>query len=258
MSNDIPIEVQEEIMKRLPVKSLIQFRSICKAWKSLIDGSDFIKNYSGQQQHLLLGYSGYYDERKYVSVVDNDSFPQQKVYLALPNMLKYFKMIGGSHGLFCLYGKDLDDKRSRAILWNPLLRKVVVVVVPNGIDETKIGFGVCRETMDPKILKITQIERWRDVESLRCIRWQVEVFTLSTGWRRPYSTSLPRTSINFFSLHVAVNGRLYWLAADRIATDGGFRIYKLIISFNLTSEEFGEINLPATLAIQSLSKFIHV
>ncbi|KAF5803868.1 putative F-box domain-containing protein [Helianthus annuus] len=149
MSNDIPIEIQEEIMKRLPVKSLIQFRSVCKAWKSLIDGSDFIKHYSGQQQHLLLGYSGYYPERKYVSVVDNDSFPQQKVYLALPNMLKYFKMIGGSHGL---YGKDGDDKRSRAILWNPLIRKVVVVVVPTRMDETKIGFGVCSETMDPKIL----------------------------------------------------------------------------------------------------------
>ncbi|MFS8020047.1 putative F-box associated interaction domain-containing protein [Helianthus anomalus] len=223
MSNDIPIEVQEEIMKRLPVKS-------------------------GQQQHLLLGYlgysgySGYSNERKYVSFVDNDSFPQQIVYLALPNMLHYFNMIGGSHGLFCLYGKHRDNKQSRAILWNPLLRKVVVVVVPNGIDETKIGFGVCRETKDPKILKITPIiKRWRDIESLRCIPWQVEVFTLSTGWRRPYSTCLPRTSIDFVSLQVAVNGCLYWLVADKIArTDSGIRISLLIISFNLTSEEFGE------------------
>ena len=38
MSNYIPIDIQVEIMKRLPIKSLREFRCVSKQWKSLIDG----------------------------------------------------------------------------------------------------------------------------------------------------------------------------------------------------------------------------
>ncbi|KAI3794802.1 hypothetical protein L1987_37441 [Smallanthus sonchifolius] len=37
---NIPFEIQVEIMKNLPVKSLIQFRSISKAWQPFNDSSD--------------------------------------------------------------------------------------------------------------------------------------------------------------------------------------------------------------------------
>ncbi|GKC32224.1 putative F-box domain-containing protein [Tanacetum coccineum] len=33
----IPFKIQEEIMKRLPIKSLARFRTVSKSWKSLID-----------------------------------------------------------------------------------------------------------------------------------------------------------------------------------------------------------------------------
>ncbi|KAM0045019.1 putative F-box domain-containing protein [Helianthus debilis subsp. tardiflorus] len=58
MSADIPFEIQEEIIKRVvPVKSLIQFRSVSKQWKSLIDSSEFITRHSlhpAKPHHLLL------------------------------------------------------------------------------------------------------------------------------------------------------------------------------------------------------------
>uniref|UniRef100_A0A251U1I1 Putative F-box domain-containing protein n=1 Tax=Helianthus annuus TaxID=4232 RepID=A0A251U1I1_HELAN len=53
MSDNIPFELQSEIMKRLPAESLIRFRSVCKSWKSLIHSSDFIAGYRGQQ-HLIV------------------------------------------------------------------------------------------------------------------------------------------------------------------------------------------------------------
>ncbi|KAI3745872.1 hypothetical protein L6452_08283 [Arctium lappa] len=55
----LALDIQLEIIKRLPVKSLIQFRSVCKAWKSFIDSSQFIAGYSvphTQPQHLLIKY----------------------------------------------------------------------------------------------------------------------------------------------------------------------------------------------------------
>ncbi|GJT04695.1 phospholipase-like protein [Tanacetum coccineum] len=41
----IPFEMQIEIMNRLPVKSLLQFRTISKSWKSCIDSSAFFFKY---------------------------------------------------------------------------------------------------------------------------------------------------------------------------------------------------------------------
>jgi hypothetical protein len=56
MSDNIPFEIQQEIMRRLPVKSLIQFRSVSKSWKSLIDSSTFIADYQHTKlhQHILV------------------------------------------------------------------------------------------------------------------------------------------------------------------------------------------------------------
>ncbi|GJX39682.1 F-box domain containing protein [Tanacetum coccineum] len=41
----IPFEIQIEIMKRLPVKSLLQFRTVSNSWKSCIDSATFFFNY---------------------------------------------------------------------------------------------------------------------------------------------------------------------------------------------------------------------
>ncbi|KAI3776462.1 hypothetical protein L1987_46247 [Smallanthus sonchifolius] len=166
MSDNTPLEIQEEIMKRLPVKSLIQFRCVSKTWKSLIDSSDFIANYT-HMQHLLVTY----------------------------------------------------------------------------------GFGVCPVTNDPKIVKITYIDNWVDIKSKACIPWRVEVFSLSTGaWRSAYTTNLPRKLIHFYLFSVDIDGIIYWLTEDRISIDGGFKYYSMITSFDMTSEEFGEVYLPDTLA----------
>ncbi|KAF5777464.1 putative F-box domain-containing protein [Helianthus annuus] len=82
MSDNIPFEIQSEIIKRLPVKSLIQFRTVSKPWKSLIDSSPFINKYSSQHTHtqrLLITYDDPVDSATtYVSIADDDTFPQQK------------------------------------------------------------------------------------------------------------------------------------------------------------------------------------
>ncbi|KAI3725462.1 hypothetical protein L1987_65250 [Smallanthus sonchifolius] len=253
MSDNIPFEIQAEIIKRLPVKSLMQFRSVSKAWKSLIDSYHFIAHYSPQPQHLLVTYEDPADHKqKYVSIADDDN---QKLFLTIPllvNMLMCCSIIGFSHGLFCLYGifpKGNGDPISRihmAVIWNLSIRKAVPVVVPNvafGDYETVIGFGVCGATSDPKIVKVTYIKRRSRLEG---IPWQVEVFTLTKGvWRSSYGSNLSCKSIQFDSLQVALNGFLYWIADDMISMD---RSYNLIISFDITSEEFRKVNLPDSLA----------
>ncbi|KAI3776451.1 hypothetical protein L1987_46236 [Smallanthus sonchifolius] len=178
-------------------------------------------------------------------------------------MLKYSSIIGSSHGLLCLHSCYLQSHdgvirgRGMAVIWNISTRKAVAVVMPNvphiEMCATTLGFGVCSETTDIKIVKITHKIRNDYIGSRTCNPWQVEVFTLSIGaWRSSYTTNLPCKSIKFYSLQVVVDGFLYWLATERIAMDGGLRPYNLIISFDITSEEFGEVKLPGSLALLSI------
>ncbi|KAK1413545.1 hypothetical protein QVD17_35320 [Tagetes erecta] len=263
-----------EIMNRLPIKSILQFRTVSKTCKSMIDNSAFRAHYHTHQQHLLVAYDDLFDKYNYnyVSITDDDddeTFPQQYDYPTVPmlvNMLQHPIVIASSRGLVCLFGvrpknrKDSCCMRNIAVLWNPSIRRVIPVFVPNvvyGMYHTFIGFGVCRATAEPKIVKITYIEKESDIERISSIPLQVEVFTLSTGvWRRPYN-NLPRKSTRFvwICMQVVVDGFMYWRATDRVKTDGGYTSYSLIISFDITTEEFGEVNLPDTLAHASVCNF---
>ncbi|KAJ0693577.1 putative F-box domain-containing protein [Helianthus annuus] len=254
MSEHIPLAIQSEIMNRLPVKSLLQFRSICKPWKYLIESSDFIAHYSSQQQHLLVTYLHLDDNRQeYVSFVDDDddSFPQHRVSVTLPpffKMLKYHVIIGSSHGLICLWG--VYSPGVSAVIWNPSIRKAVYAVVPYMTYEEQyrsaLGFGVCRKTTDAKIVIITRPQS--SIIDMKSVDpWLVEVFTLSTrAWRSPYSGNFPSKSIKYIEFPVVVDRLAH---RDSITVDDGkFTTYRLIISFDMTSEEFGEVNLPDRLA----------
>ncbi|KAF5762783.1 putative F-box domain-containing protein [Helianthus annuus] len=247
MSDNVPFEIQEEIIKRLPVKSLIRFRSVSKSWKSLIDSSDFITHYRSQRQHLLVYNYQSVDNRNCVSIVDDYTFPQHSVSVTLPlfvKMLRRYRKIGSSHGLLCLY------REGEVVIWNPLITKAVVVNVPNNDEmfNTELGFGVCRETRDPKIVKIRYMDRFTDMEGVSSIPWQVEIFTVSTGEWRSLSSNLPRKSIVFgyrqIEDGVCVDGVYYWLATDRSTVDDATEAYTMIMSFDMTSEEFREVNLP--------------
>lgn len=146
MADNIPFEIQTEIMKRLPIKSLIRFKSVSKQWKSIIGSYKFIVDYHTDQQHLLISYVGPEDyEKKYFSIVDDDSFPQHTVSLTVPSNKT---IAGSSHGLFfwySFYGNQSDSGTDMAILWNPAIRKSVAFDVPNVLKdhyETILGFGV--------------------------------------------------------------------------------------------------------------------
>ncbi|GJT27355.1 transposase, MuDR, MULE transposase domain protein [Tanacetum coccineum] len=53
MSDNIPFDIQLAIMNRLPVKSLLQFRSVSKSWKYSIDCSDFVID---MPEEMLVGH----------------------------------------------------------------------------------------------------------------------------------------------------------------------------------------------------------
>lgn len=268
MSTYIPFDIQVQIIERLPVKSLIRFRSVCKAWKSLIDSSDFITGYSVphiQPQHLLMKYEvgdRQETEFKCVCFVDDDTFPQQTFAPTVPSLLEELylaRIIDSSHGVLCFYGfyhrkpGDLwpNSVTDMALLWNPSIRKSTAVVVPDVINpqfSSVLGFGVCPDTCDPMLVYIRFISIWWDPKRISYIPWQVLVFTLSSGEWTILCGNLPRKSIGFTWSSTVIGQFIYWFAYDRIDEDGGLGFRNLIMSFDMASDEFIEINLPDSLA----------
>ncbi|GJZ63504.1 F-box/kelch-repeat protein-like protein [Tanacetum coccineum] len=128
MSDVVPFEVQMEIVKRVDdVSSLIRFRSVSKEWKSFIDSRDFIADNDD-------GFALQHD------------FPP---FVVVPDLIQQLKrdkiVVGMSRGLFCMHGFDINSGRGTIVIWNPLIRKSVGILVPDHVPHTfdfdNYGFG---------------------------------------------------------------------------------------------------------------------
>ncbi|GJW47295.1 ribonuclease H-like domain-containing protein [Tanacetum coccineum] len=126
-----------------------------------------------------------------------------------------------------------------AIIWNPVVRKSVGIIIPiPKVGYIVVGFGVCPDTSDPKLVKIA-------VDKISSI-WEVEVFTLSTRvWKTVYMDAPFESCLRWFQ--VFVNGVIYFLADDGFYLVDGVRS-NFMISFDLKSEKFAEVFLPERLA----------
>ncbi|GJU83586.1 F-box protein-like protein [Tanacetum coccineum] len=269
MSDNIPYEIQLEIIKKVPeFKSLIRFRSVSKQWMSFIDSPEFIAFYGvrqSQPHRLLLRYKEIIDPRefKHISFVDDVTFPQQQQDFS-PNVsdlvkhLKYSKVIGSSCGLWCFH--NYSSITEMVVIWNPSIGKSVGIVVPRLLNNspispghmqfTTLGFGVCPSTYDPTIVRMSYIARVLYIGDTNNIPWEVEVLTLSSKtWKMIPSSNLPRESVRLISsTQVAIDRFIFWVAYDSVS-----QFKTLILSFDLITHEFKEVNLPDSLANRDIS-----
>nr|GEX99166.1 hypothetical protein [Tanacetum cinerariifolium] len=171
----------------------------------------------------------------YTSIIDDNTFPQQKFPLTAPeplSLLRYTTILGSVDGLLGFYGfyQDVDLETYMAVLWNPSLRKCVGIPIPNVLYSlygyTRIGFGVCPRTNDPKIVKI-------NVVKIPSICWEIQVFTLTSRVWKTVFTGAHFRSCTLMIGPVFVDGIIYWSTRD------GF-----IVSFDLKSDKFGEVSIP--------------
>ncbi|KAL4578976.1 hypothetical protein LXL04_015111 [Taraxacum kok-saghyz] len=85
--------IQEEIIRRLPVKPLVRFRTISKVWKSLIDNSEFIVAHIIRHTQQQIGEV-------------NDTIPQQTFVTTLPKFVKLPDVKKWSVALMGCFGQE--------------------------------------------------------------------------------------------------------------------------------------------------------
>ena len=153
VSDYLPEEVVLEILHRLPVKSLIQFRCVSKSWNSQITSSAFINSHLTQSlslpsnsNKLIVRHRVDSPYVKHYKLIDdnNDSFNQiQNIELPLmSHRIQHFMLIGSANGLFSLFEQE------RFVLWNPSIRKCITLPKPC----ITVGRITCRPTFgfDPR------------------------------------------------------------------------------------------------------------
>ncbi|THG07725.1 hypothetical protein TEA_026665 [Camellia sinensis var. sinensis] len=159
-------DVVIEILSRLPVKSLLRFKYVCRYWYTLIKSPDFISKHFNQENnngHLLVHH--------YISNIDRYAialFPDETLsgipplhekldHLQIPDCMG--DVVGPIDGMFLVYTWYSDG--DRMALWNPAMREfrrlnVLEPIFPPNFHAVVnvVGFGLDPLTRDYKIIWI--------------------------------------------------------------------------------------------------------
>ncbi|GJS95810.1 F-box domain containing protein [Tanacetum coccineum] len=237
-----------DIMNRLPVKSLLQFRVVSKQWKFSIDSFDFIRNYGCRERNTCcFNLSFRHNTQGYIH-----SFDENLGFRNFDSNLNVFslKPVASSEGVWCF--SFLEN--SFLLLWNPSIKKSVGISVPNYTlqpDSPKMifGFGICPVTLEPTILKINY-PLYTDGP------WYVSVSTLSSRtWYNLDYDCLPRPSIRIKrSGQAVIDGKIFWIGSEKFYNDDCIsnKIY-LIVSFDLVTHQFHVQDMPEQVGVGEFS-----
>lgn len=152
-----------EILKRLPVKSLLRCTCVQKSWYHLIKTPDFIN----------LHCNNYHDDNKLLLFWDVDNF--QLLYLRyddeqcqeffkfdLPPPLRYPSWLATSCGLICASDIFTGNRfRGDIYIWNPLIQKCRTLpvldlsLIPTTF-WTGLAFGYVPSINDYQVVRIIQ------------------------------------------------------------------------------------------------------
>ncbi|XP_057432923.1 F-box/kelch-repeat protein At3g23880-like [Lotus japonicus] len=205
----LPFEIMEEILCRLPVKSLAQFCCVCKSWNSLISDRKFTKKHLYRSSMNPTRHRLIFSPSRFLHFV-RTSFPhafisnhvtEDTVRLDHPLNNPYSDsiIVGSCDGILCITINPHD-----IVLWNPSIqksKKLPTLEEPSYIrdyfNHTVYGFGYDHVADNYKVIAVSPYV---------C---EAKIHTLGTdSWRRinnfPYFSSeesgkLVSSTLNWFS-----------------------------------------------------------
>lgn len=126
MSN-LPAELIDDILSRLPVKPLLRFQCVSKPWYALINRPDFIKKHlehsiqTNKERTLIVKERDSDWPLNYFSVrfhEDGRFGRAVKIHPPLHDPERCAQIAGYCNGLVCIH--DLDQE---IVIWNPSIKK---------------------------------------------------------------------------------------------------------------------------------------
>lgn len=237
----LPLNVLIDILSRLPIKTILSCRRVCKSWLRLISHPRFVELHLARSSTAILikTIPSVTDSRKitltHVEQRGRDPMRFDKLMFTpkinLPS--SKFGLVNSCNGLLCLSGVEKDDP-----IWvcNPILGEYITI--PPASEGRNlgsfIGLGFCPATKRYKLLQTFHPKvKWSGNDYL-----DAEIYHMDTGtWKSigyaPCALVVP--SFNSF-----LRGCLHWVPSSGSSPD-------YIFSFNFETEEFGSVAPPPCL-----------
>lgn len=272
----LPEDLVIQILLRLPIKSLMRFRCVCKFWYTLTRNHDFISDHfcftKKQSTGSLIRSKNNITRKLVLSCLDDETpvaFPSLTPEVDGMDWEGVAKILGPVNGIFCVFDE------TNIVLWNPATResKVLPPLIPPPnikLPILSVGFGLDSETNHPKVLrsvsdyedyerdlffvdlhkkvykpsssdsKMNEPKVLKDVMADDVYEKDlfVDIYTLTAGsWSDPFPVDLPARILGH--LNIYVNGASHWWAQIKDEQ-------KLaILSFHMTDEVFQIIPIPS-------------
>jgi len=256
MADDhLPPDILEEMFSRLPVQSLLRFRSTSKSLRSLIDSHNFIK------LHLknALNFNFFLLHNNDLYQLDFPNLTKSMIPLNHPfssnitpvtRNSSVMTLIGSCNGLLAISHGKITFKHpydaNEITFWNPTTRKHQIIPfhplpIPNLLKSNNIalcvhGFGFDPLTADYKLLRISFI-----ADLNYSFDPHVRLFSSKTNsWKIIHS--IPPYALYYCeTMGVFVENSIHWIMTPKINGEDPC----LIVAFDLSLEIFNEVPLPA-------------
>ncbi|KAJ4871277.1 putative F-box/kelch-repeat protein [Raphanus sativus] len=230
---NLPRDLLEEILARVPVKSIRAVRSTCKNWNVISKDERFANKHIGkaaarEKQYLIIG-----DSMDYLSSVKLYETHNKKFGLSIngkaisiardhSDQTLYISEVFLSNGLL-LYVCRNTTSISRLLLWNPYWGKIRWIECPVYRSFEILAFGCDKSCGSHKILRLSKDNpdnHMMDIYDLSSDSWR----TVDVAFDKNVGSSEPGLSLK---------GNTFWCASDNESKD------YFLHCFDFTRERFG-------------------
>ncbi|CAL5403866.1 unnamed protein product [Camellia sinensis] len=264
--SDLPYQLLNEILSRLPSKTVLSCKSVCKPWLFFLSSPDFLKTHFEKSSicALILSYgnrgssipktlhlieaqtvSDITDDGEFifngdvkVNLVSKFDHPMKDAEIKLiPNYTlpcSWLTLVNSCRGLVCMVTSDCP---TLLVVCNPIDGDYITVSTTHLTYAFLIGLGFGPSTNQYKLLRMAQRQVIEPVHEECWFSWGTELYTIGSGrmWRRV--ENVPDLQVFCHvrpSFITSVNGFLFWLYDD----------YEFIDSFDFDNEKFRRVLPP--------------
>lgn len=228
MSDYINQDLLDLILKRLPAKDLLRFRSVSKSWKKVIDSTAFIVDHLAVQTPGLIAHNHPCD-LNYLAI-DPHALPlfnTLEAPIELKSEKKRYVVVSSIHGVICLYQK------ANIVLLNPWIRRITRLPPPEfPARHSSDYFHYCSFWIDPSNNHFKVV--------IFCFKSKT-LALFSSGnqaWKEAEMAGVDHYLEDGRCRQVMINGVAHWLAYNWYTA----RLF--IVYFDFMEEKLGSIDLP--------------